>query len=507
MPDTADAHPHAQPPPVPVPVPVPVLDLGQRQRWWTLLLLCLAQFMVILDVTVVNVALPTIGTDLHLDQAALPWVVTAYTLCFGGLMLLGGRLADALGRRRTFLAGLGLFTAASLVSGLAQGATMLIAARAGQGVGAALLSPSALAIITTTFSGAERNRALGVWAALAGAGAAVGVLASGVLTEYASWRWVFFINLPVGAVVAAAVPVVVGVARPPRPARRRRVDLPGALTVTLAPGLVIYGLVTAGSAGWSAAATLVPLVAGLAVAGIFVAIERAAQEPLVPLRRLTRRPLVAGQLVFLTASGLLVAAFLLSSLYLQRVLGVTALATGVTFLPVALAVIAGSHLGARAVGQLGGRPVAAAGFGLATAAALLLSRVPAHGHVLVDLLPGLVLAALGLGALFVTAATSAMANVDHAQAGLTSGLLNICHELGASLGVAFASAIAGASFSGVTAAAAAAGAVADQPSVSGFDHAFLACAVVAAVLAGVAPRLLPAGRPAASASDGPLFVH
>jgi MFS family permease len=194
------------------------------RRWWALVSLSLAQLMVILDVTVVNVALPSIGSDLHLNRVWLTWVVTAYTLCFGGLLLLGGRLADTLGRRRTFLAGLGLFTAASLASGLAQTGTVLVAARAAQGVGAALLAPAALAIITTSFHGRERNRALGIWAAIAGAGAAVGVLASGLLVQYASWRWVFFINLPVGMAVAAAVPTVVAATRPPHGARR--VDLP-----------------------------------------------------------------------------------------------------------------------------------------------------------------------------------------------------------------------------------------------------------------------------------------
>jgi MFS family permease len=247
---------HAPSPPAPGPDP---------RRWWALVLLCLAQFMVILDITVVNVALPTIGSDLQLDRAWLTWVVTAYTLCFGGLLLLGGRLADTLCRRRTFLAGLGLFTAASLASGLAQGGTALVAARAGQGVGAALLSPAALAIITTTFQGAERNRALGTWAAIAGAGAAVGVLAGGLLVEYASWRWVFYINLPVGILVAAAVPALIAAVRPGH--RAARLDLLGALAGTLATAAVIYGLVAAGSQGWGATTTLLPLATGLVLAG------------------------------------------------------------------------------------------------------------------------------------------------------------------------------------------------------------------------------------------------
>jgi EmrB/QacA subfamily drug resistance transporter len=465
------------------------------RRWWALIWLSLAQLMVILDVTVVNVALPSIGTDLQLNRAWLTWVVTAYTLCFGGLLLLGGRLADTLGRRRTFLAGLGVFTVASLASGLAQTGTVLVAARAGQGVGAALLAPAALAIITTTFHGQERNRALGIWAAIAGAGAAVGVLASGLLVEYASWRWVFFINLPVGIAVAAAVPALIAAVRPAH--RAGRLDLLGALTGTLATAAVIYGLVTAGSHGWAATATVVPLAAGLVLAGVFVAIERTAREPLVPLGLFARRPLVAGQLVMLLAAGLLLATFFLSSLYLQRLLDLTAMATGLVFLPGALVIIAASNLAARAVSHLGARPVAAAGFGLATAGALLLSRLPTDARVLVDLLPGLLLATAGLGASLVVATTTATAHIHHDQAGLTSGLLNTGHELGASLGVAFASAVAGASV--------AADPLLGRPPVAGFGQAFLACAVVAVVAAVATGWLLPPGRP--PTTDGPVFTH
>jgi EmrB/QacA subfamily drug resistance transporter len=480
---------------LPVHAPSPRPPGPDPRRWWALVLLCLAQFMVILDITVVNVALPTIGSDLQLDRTSLTWVVTAYTLCFGGLLLLGGRLADTLGRRRIFLTGLGLFTAASLASGLAQGGTTLIAARAGQGVGAAMLSPGALAIITTTFHGAERNRALGVWAAIAGAGAAVGVLAGGLLVEHASWRWVFFINLPVGIGVAAAVPALIAAVRPAH--RARRLDLPGALTGTLATAAVIYGLVTAGRDGWGATATLLSLAIGLVLAGGFVAVERTAREPLVPLELLARRPLLAGQLVMVATSGLLLATYFLASLYLQRLVGYSALDTGLVFLPAAAATIAGSHLATQAVSRLGPRPVAVVGFTLAAAGILLLSRLPADASVLVDLLPGLLLATAGLGAGFVVATTTAMAHVDHDQAGLTSGLLSTGHELGASLGVAVVSTIAAASLTSDP--------LAGRPPVGGFDRAFLASALVAAVVAAAAGWLLPPGRP--PTTDRPILAH
>jgi MFS family permease len=401
-----------------------------------------------------------------------------------------------------FLAGLGLFTAASLASGLAQTGTTLVAARAGQGVGAALLSPAALAIITTTFHGQERNRALGIWAAIAGAGAAVGVLAGGLLVEYASWRWVFFINLPVGIGVAAAAPSLIAAVRPAnrtrQPANRtRQLDLPGALAGTLATAAVIYGLVTAGSDGWGATATLLSLAIGLLLAGGFAAVERTVREPLVPPGLLARRPLVAGQLVMLASSGLLLATYFLASLYLQRLLGYSALDTGLVFLPAALATIAGSHLAAQAVGHLGPRPVAVVGFTLAAAGAMLLSGLPADASILVDLLPGLLLATAGLGAGFVVATTTAMAHVDQAQAGVTSGLLSTGHELGASLGVAVVSTIAAASVTGDS--------LAGRPPVGGFDRAFLACAVLAAVVAVAAPWLLPPGRP--PATDRPILAH
>jgi EmrB/QacA subfamily drug resistance transporter len=470
------------------------------RRWRALVLLCLAQFMVILDVTVVNVALPAIGADLGLDRAALTWVVTAYTLCFGGLMLLGGRLADLLGRRRIFLAGLAVFTVASAGAGLAAGGSVLVAARALQGVGAALLSPAALSIITTTFYGRERHRALAVWAGLGGAGAAVGVLLGGLLASGPGWEWVFFVNVPVGVAVAVGVPLLV--AASPRPAvtgaRARRadaVDVPGALAVTAAIALLVYGLVEAGDKGWSAAGTLLPLGVGLGLLGGFVALERMVTAPLVDLRLLAARPVVAGYGVMLAASGLLISGFFLTSLLLQRGMGLSALGTGLVFLPVAVATIIGAQAAAHLLGQVGGRPVAAAGFALAAAGMALLAGVAADGDALTGVLPGFALAAAGLGMAFVTATTTAMSRVDPHRAGMVSGVVNTAHELGAALGVAIVSTIAGASVDTGSAVVA----------VAGFGDAFLACAIIAVLVAAAAAWLLPPGRP--PATDAPVFAH
>jgi EmrB/QacA subfamily drug resistance transporter len=459
------------------------------QRWWGLVLLCLAQFMVILDVTVVNVALPVIGDQLSLSRAALTWVVTAYTLCFGGLMLLGGRLADTIGRRRTFLVGLVVFTIASLGSGLAESGALLIAARAAQGIGAAMLSPAALSIVTTTFHGPDRNRALGVWAAIGGAGAAAGVLLGGVFTAGPGWEWVFFINVPVGVLVAALLPFVVGAGRPDE--RPGRIDLPGAVLVTAAAGSLIYGLVEAGDAGWTSGVTLIALGAGLVLLGLFVVVERATTAPLVKLAVLVRRPMVAGNVVMLAASGLLLAGFFLNSQYLQHTLRLDALRTGLIFLPVALVIGLGTHLGVRVIGRFGGRVAGVAGFVLAGVGAMLLAQIPAEGNPLLYVLPGFAISGLGLGAAFVTATTTAMAHVDPHDAGMASGLINTGHELGATLGIAFVSTAAAASLNG--------------GGISGYGSAFTAVAVVAAIVALGVLWLVPPGRP--PATDGPVFVH
>lgn len=464
------------------------VKVGQDPRRWTaLVLLCLAQFMLIVDITVVQVALPSIGADLTLGREALTWVVTAYTLVFGGLMVLGGRLADAFGARRMLLAGLAVFTFASLVCGLAPGGGVLIAGRALQGVGAALMSPSALSIITTSFDGAERNRALGVWAAIGGTGAAIGVLLSGLLTAGPGWEWVFFVNVPVGVLVAIAVPRVVRVdqARP----RSERVDLPGALTITVATALLIYSLVNAGDDGWGVAGTLLPGLAAVLGYGAFVVIESRSAAPLMRLKTMARRPVVSGTFLMLVATGLLLGLFFLTSLYFQHVLGFGALKTGLLFLPVAIAITIGAQLAAHLIGRIGGRVIAVAGLLLTAAGAGLLSQIAEDGNVYTDVLPGFLLAALGIGPAFVTATTTTLANVPHAEAGVASGVVNTFHELGGSIGVAVVSTMAAAS-------------IASDADISGFTDAYFLCAIAAAAAALIAAALVPAGRPQAVVGHG-----
>ncbi|MGW5671194.1 MFS transporter [Micromonospora sp. NPDC003776] len=452
------------------------------RRWRALSLLSVAQFMLILDVTVVTIALPSIGADLGLDRAALTWVVAAYTLVFGGLMLLGGRAADLFDARRTVLAGLAIFTASSLVAGLSANATMLIGGRIGQGIGAALLSPAALSLVTTLFQGAERHRALGVWGALGGTGAAAGVLLGGLLTAGPGWKWIFYVNVPIGLAVLALLPVLV-----PGPGPRRadrKLDLPGALTVTLASAAALYGMISAGDHGWAALSTLGPLAVAAALYAGFVLVERTVRAPLVDLSILARRRVTAGAFLMLVATGLLIASFFLGSFYLQQVRGHGALTTGLLFLPVALGTIVGAHAASHAVGRVGPRWTAAGGLMVAAAGA----AVPAMGPATLSVVVGISVGAAGLGMTFVAATTTALAHVAPEAAGVTAGIVNTFHELGGSIGVAVVSTVAAASL-------ASGGVVA-----TGFTHAFVFSAVAAVLAALVSLVLVPAGRPPVGAS-------
>lgn len=466
--------------------PVDAAPADNPRRWRALALLGAAQFMLVLDVTVVAIALPDIGADLELDRAALTWVISAYTLLFGGLMLLGGRAADLFGARRLVISGLGMFTAASLVAGLAANAEMLIAGRIGQGIGAALLSPAALAIVTTTFRGSERNTALGMWSALGGTGAAVGVLLGGVLTAGPGWPWVFFINLPIGLVVLAALPATVPAHRPAP--GRRRIDLPGALTVTTATGALIYGLINAGESGWTTLPTLLPIAVAIVLYAGFALLQHTVAAPLMDLRVLTRRSVVAGTVLMLVATGVLIAGFFLGSFYLQHLRGLGALSTGLLFLPVAVATIIGAHAASHAVGRLGARSVAPAALALAATG----TAIPAIWPGTAALVTGISVAAVGLGATFVSAFTTATAQLADHEAGLTSGIINTFHELGAALGVAVASSIAAPSLTATTA----------DP--AGFADAFTVSAITAAAAAALALALIPARSAKAAATTSHL---
>src|SRR6266545_4465777 len=345
-------------------------ESADARRWKALVVICVAQFMLILDLTVVNVALPDLGADLDLSRTAFTWAVSIYVLFFGGLLLLGGRLADVFGARPVMLTGLVIFTLASLASGLAQNETLLLGGRIGQGVGAALLSPAALSTVTSIFHGEERNRALSVWASLGGVGFAAGVLIGGILTSGPGWRWVFFINVPVGLVLLAGIRAVVPLRRPDRAAGR--IDVLGAVTVTAATGSLIYGMINAGDEGWADPGTLLPIAAAIVLYAVFVVAERTVRTPLMHPSLLTRRPIVTGAFLMLIASGVLIADLFLGSQYLQHLRGLSALETGLFFLPAALGLMIGAIAAGRLVGRVGTRPVVVA----AVAAVVSLRLVP-----------------------------------------------------------------------------------------------------------------------------------
>jgi len=442
-------------------------------------LLSLAQLMVILDISAVNVALPDMAKDLSLSGGQLGWTITAYSLVFGSLLLLGGRAADLLGRRRMFLAGLGVFTAASLASALAGSAGVFFAARAGQGLGAAMLSPAALSILTTTFQGPERTKALGVWGAVGGAGAAIGVLAGGMLTEWFDWRAIFFVNLPVGVAVAAAVPRMVAgdAARP----QWRGLDVRGALIATASLAAIVYALSQAPDAGWTSAQTLGLGLGGLVGLAAFATLETRARTPLLNISRLRDRGVGGGFLMMLTASSVLFGTFLLTSMYLQNELGTSPLETGLGFLPIAVAAGLGSHLGSHIVSEAGLRRAMAIAFGLVSIGTFLLSGVDAGGSYVADVLPGIVVAGLGLGIALVSVALSVLTGASESETGMLSGLNTTGHEVGGSLGIAVLVSIA---LSG-TAAASPAG------MASGIGDAFFAAGIIAAVAGIVAAAVLP----------------
>jgi EmrB/QacA subfamily drug resistance transporter len=394
-------------------------DTEDRKPWTTLILLCVAQFMVILDITVVNVALPSIDAALGFDEGDLQWVVTIYVLFTGGLLLLGGRVADILDRRSVFLAGLVTFTAASLASGLASSPEALIVSRAVQGIGAALLTPAALSIITTTYEGGQRTSALAAWGAIGSGGAAAGVLFGGMLTSWLSWEWVFLVNVPIG--VAAGVLALVLLPRYPAASERGPLDVLGAATVVGGLVLLVYALEGTAEHGWGSARTLLLLAASLATLAAFAFIERSSSKPLVPPATWRSRSLVASAVLVLGVTGILVGTFFLNTFYLQEVIGASALETGLAFLPLALLIGVGAHSVTHLLPRLGARVVAVIGLVLVVAGTGFLAGVPASGSYAADILPGFVLVALGMGLVFPIVSIVGLSDVEPERAGLAPG--------------------------------------------------------------------------------------
>jgi len=410
------------------------------RRWQALGIVCVAFFMTVLDVSIVNVALPSITRHLHFSQTGQQWVITAYAITFGGFLLLGGRLGDILGRKRMFLIGVVIFSVASLVCGLSTSTGMLVAARAVQGFGAAIVSPSTLSIITTTFEeGAERNKALGIWGAMGGSGAAAGVLFGGILTKYLGWEWIFFVNVPVGALVLLLAPRVVRESRAPV---RQSFDVVGASSVTAGLALLVYAISKAPVDGWGDTTTIVLLIAAAALLVAFIVWESRIEQPLMPLSIFRIRTLAGANVVGVLLGASIFADFFLLTLYVQNVLHYSPLKTGVTFLATAGTTVVVAALAQCLTTQIGPRIVMAIGLALDTGGLIWYAQIPVHGTYVHDLLGGYLLFGFGLALAFIPVSIAALAGVGAQDAGLASGLLNTSQQVGGAIGVAVASSIA-----------------------------------------------------------------
>jgi EmrB/QacA subfamily drug resistance transporter len=454
---------------------------AESRRWLGLGLLCSAFFMVILDVAIVNVALPSIATDLGFSPRSLEWVVSAYALSFGGLLLLGGRAADVLGQRRVFAGGLTAFALASLLAGVAWSPALLIAARALQGIGAAAMTPAALSILMTTFpEGRERNTALGAWGAVGASGGTIGLLIGGALTQTVGWTWIFLLNVPIGALALALTPFLL--ARRPAAAASRRVDVLGALSVTAALSLLVYAVVDAGAVGWGSARTVALLVASAVLLAGFAGVERRAAAPLLPFRLFRVGVLLGSNVASALFGAAVFGMFFVITLYLQRVLGYSPLETGLAWLALSVPALFASAAGARLVTRIGPRTPLVSGLSIATAGLWMLSRLPEDAHYAGAVVPALAVSGVGVGLAFVTLSIGALEGVDERDAGLASGLVNTAQQIGAALGVAVLSTVALA---------------------SGFEHALLVGAAFAAAGALLAAALVRApSRPAGAAALG-----
>jgi EmrB/QacA subfamily drug resistance transporter len=447
------------------------------RRWTALILLCVAQFVVVLDASIVNVALPTIGKGLHFSEANLPWVVNAYVIAFGGFLLLGGRAADLLGRRRVFMAGLLVVAIASLAAGFASNQGQLIAARAAQGLGAAIISPSALSIVTTLFrDGAERNKALGAWGAVAGSAGAAGVLLGGILTDGLGWEWVLWVNVPVALVALALTPGLIPESR--SESATRHFDAAGAVSVTAGLSVLAYALLDASSAGWGSTKIVGLLALSVVLLGAFVVIERRSTAPLVPFRIFRLQTLTGANVVGVLLGASLFSMFYFISLYMQQVLGYSAIHAGLSYLPLALTIIVAAGLGGQLVTRFGFKPILAAGMLFVALGLAWFSQVSVGGGFLTDILGPSVLAAIGLGFGFVTSTIAAVSGVDEREQGLASGLINTSQQIGGALGLAVLSTIATTRTDHVMAS----GASSVQNGLAeGFQSAFLGGSVIAAL--------------------------
>jgi EmrB/QacA subfamily drug resistance transporter len=447
------------------------------RRWTVLILLCASQFIVVLDASIVNVALPSIGTGLHFSEADLPWVVNAYVIAFGGFLLLGGRAADLLGRRRVFMAGLVVVAVASLVAGFAANEGQLIAARAAQGLGAAFISPSALSIVTTLFrDGVERNKALGAWGAVAGSAGAAGVLLGGILTEGLGWEWVLWVNVPVSLIALALTPGLVPESR--SESATRSYDVGGAVSVTAGLSVLAYALLDANSAGWGSTKIVSLLALAVALIAAFVVIELRSKAPLVPFRIFRLRTLTGANVVGLLLGASLFSMFFYVSLYMQQVLGYSPIHAGLSYLPLALTIIAAAGLGGQLVTRFGFKSLLATGMALVALGLVWFSQVSVGGSFISDILGPSLLAAIGLGFAFVTSTIAAVSGVEEREQGLASGLINTSQQIGGALGLAVLSTIATSRTDHVLASGSAnlPGALTD-----GFQRAFLGGAVIAAL--------------------------
>jgi EmrB/QacA subfamily drug resistance transporter len=457
------------------------------RRWRALAVLALAQFMVVLDVTIANVALPAIQRDLGFSAVDLQWVVGAYTLAFGGLLLLGGRMADLLGRRRMLSAGLALFAVASVGAGLAPSSGVLVAARALQGVGAALLSPAALSIVTVTFApGRERGIAMGVWGALAGLGGTAGVVAGGLLIDSLGWEWVFFVNAPIAVVALVAIPLTIRESR--SDAESRSFDVLGALTATVGVVALVLGVIRSDAQGWGSVEVLALLAAGVALLVAFVLIETRAASPLVPPRLMRSRPLTLSSLVLALNGSAFIGMFFLSALFLQGVRGDSAIQTGIQFVPMGVTAVLGAVLAQSLVGRLGVRPVIVVGAVLGAGALLLLSTAGAGDAYATGILPAFLLYGASISLVAVPAQIGAVTHVTDQDAGAASGVLSAAYQVGSALGLAVITTLATARVDAAVAAGSSAGAA----QTAGFERGLLLAAGLAA--ANVVVALALSGR-------------